>query len=46
MYKIDYIDWKGRPAVCWLCAKNKQSATEMAMVMQGVYKIIKVGVSK
>lgn len=46
MYKVKYVDWKGRDSFCWLCAISEQEATEMAMVMQGVYKIISVEESR
>lgn len=39
MYKVTYIDWKNRETYTYLCADSKEQATEMAMVMQGVYVI-------
>lgn len=46
MYKVKYVDWKGRDSFCWLCAISEQEAAEMAMVMQGVYKITSVEEAK
>lgn len=39
MYKVEYIDWKGRETCTYLCADSAQEAREIAMVMQGVYVI-------
>lgn len=42
MYKVDYVDWKGREVYVYLCADNLEQATEIARVMQGVSEIKRI----
>ena len=43
-YKVTYVDWKGREKQEYIFADNQKMAEETAMVMQGVYKLIRVEV--
>lgn len=44
MYKVIYIDWKGRTLSMYLHGYNEKDVEEQAMVAQGVFKIIKISV--
>lgn len=46
MYKIDYVDWKGRNAVMYLYGYSRSEVEKQAMVAQGVFKITKITVSQ
>lgn len=42
MYKVIYIDWKGRTLTMYLHGYNQKDVEEQAMVAQGVFKISKI----
>lgn len=42
MFKVEFVDYKGRDRTEFIFAKNEKEAEEAAMVMQGVFKIKKV----
>lgn len=44
MYKVIYIDWKGRTLTMYLHGYNEKDVEEQAMVAQGVFKISKISV--
>lgn len=44
MYKVIYIDWKGRTLTMYLHGYNQKDVEERAMVAQGVFKISKISV--
>lgn len=39
VFKVDYVDWKGRDTYMYICADSLDHAAEIAKVMQGVTKI-------
>lgn len=42
IYKVIYIDWKGRTLTMYLQGYNEKDVEEQAMVAQGVFKISKI----
>ena len=44
LYKVIYIDWKGRTLTMYLHGYNQKDVEEQAMVAQGVFKISKISV--
>ncbi len=44
MYKVIYIDWKGRTLTMYLHGYNEKDVEEQGMVAQGVFKISKISV--
>lgn len=42
MYKVIYIDWKGRTLTMYLHGYNEKEVEEQAMVAQGVFKISEI----
>ena len=45
-YRVDYVNWKGRPAVLYLHGYSYSEIEQQAMVAQGVFKIMKITVSQ
>ncbi|MEB8400889.1 hypothetical protein NGG61_13255 [Enterococcus casseliflavus] len=41
-YKVNYVDWKGRPALMFVFASSLMEARAQAMVGQGVFKLVNV----
>lgn len=44
MYKVIFIDWKGRTLTMYLHGYSEKDVEEQAMVAQGVFKISKISV--
>ncbi|MFR0814373.1 MAG: hypothetical protein ACLSIL_07860 [Enterococcus casseliflavus] len=41
-YKVNYVDWKGRPALMFVFASSIMEARAQAMIGQGVFKLVNV----